>query len=1307
MLLGHLRHGRFVRLAQDLDHLLFGKPGLLHGPLASRRTIIVKYQLDRKATLRSTKRHGKTLSPFRERNEVNLLSIRDDVTPRSVETLEVLEIPATGKSTGGIVTLTVSAAERSKIARTYRKAMEELNAFKFWRDGAKGGYRPKQGLWTPQRRAVALCHAYLAARHHASADAPREAALIKMPTGTGKTGVIATLACTSPLVKKVLILTPRAALVHQLKCDLSFRFWSRCVGGVYHNCQLHENLEEEEIERLTASVKSGKMAPVRVLAADEYEKIWRERNQERQILVSTFNALHLILGVKAPPHRSMYGRSVRPVASSLQGLEFGMTPAECLKTFQNLVKSVDLVIVDEGHHEPAYSWAQAVRTIGKPTIILSATPYRNDYKYFEIDGTFVFNLPWQEAVREKLIREVVFAPPFAATSERLHDRTFRSGRSTRKSARYTPRHFVEEFADTLAQLPMGKKVIVHASTFASLKALQRAFFAKGEAALLIHDAYKGKKELECIDLDRLPGAAKQQLKELRFLQVRQIEGNAVAQRTRIWMHQFKLIEGIDDSSFIEIWLYDGLGSARLVVQQVGRAVRRPDLSDPTGQVATIRGSSKRLDRYETATTVAEQTKRRWSDYKAYEEYAAQHADVAFIAETQLIASVKRTAPAVQYVAGEFKGGLLLDQNPTMAAFVLPRRAVVCRVQGILKHVPKAISNEFLDELQAACFEAMQLEERFDIVVVSAPAGEVYRDVRMIRFLAWSNSPYLASHHIPEWRLGVMTIVRAGRYIFLLDTEGICIDHDRLKLLSPEPVELKRLFARTPNSAGTVANATRIVETVASGLDTSELGLRSLSVRKRALDESYFDLAESSQVPTSVRGFGQLGSGSARRRLSLSRSSVADATNKHLPVKAYVEWARVVGNTMADDHIKPHGYFDRFAREVRAPDEDAGVPQSILLDLWELLETDTETGEERLWSSEEANKLLEYDTCCEITNRSSDPKEPPRYAFDFGPHEIEIKYIYRAAIPSTGRYAISSPSLDSAVVAPTPPSGGTEAEADNTVFGRTLSTSLTRLINQEQSFVIVTPVRGVVYSKSHFYRPEINETLMSILEPCAAVDPVVSEKGDTRLDNPAEWGTKTLFGLVYGWIEGASAGNVEFANDIQRCSVVICDDRNDETADFYAIDPASRRVLIVHGKAHNGAAGVSARKLQDVTRQAVASLAFAGSSRREFPFSATWNADWKVVLQDAGDTRITKSRIITKAKPSPTPVEAHALLLKVLADPTYKKEIVMLTSGLLSQTEALLTLTSMDQRHLQFLYFLAGVRSTFDRAAVRFRIVCNQ
>lgn len=1239
--------------------------------------------------------------------EKTLASVLGSANPRSVQTLEELVAPATGIPTGGVVSFAVPAADLPRVAKEYKAAMEALDKHKFWLAGAKGGYRPSKGLWTPQRRAVALAHAYLAAWKHAAEDAPREAALIKMPTGTGKTGVIATLACISPQVKKVLILTPRSGLVHQMKYDLSFRFWSRAVRGVYHGSKLHENLKPHEIEDLTTSIKDGRLSPVRVLASEEYEQIWKERYEDRQILVSTFNALHLILGIQAPPHRSMYGKEPRPVATSLHGLEPGKTADENLKAFQDLLKSVDLVIVDEGHHEPAYSWAQAVRAINKPTIIFSATPYRNDYKYFEIDGNFVFNLPWREAVDQKLIREVQFAAPVSRVAPILKGR----GTGATKSVEYTPQRFVDEFAETLNELPKGKKVIVHAGTFATLKALQRAFFVKDkkEAAVLIHDAFEGGAELECKDLDGLSALHKNLLKELRFSQVQKTERSLAAQNARVWLHQFKLMEGIDDSSFIEIWLYDGLGNARQVVQQIGRAIRRPDLKDPTGQVAIIRGSSKHLDRYEGTPTVAEQTQRRWKEYLEYEEFAAQRSDVAFIAETQLIASVKRTAPAVQYIAGEFKGGHLLDQKPSMTAFVLPRRAVVCRVEGVSKHERKAISDKFLDELQAASCEAMQLEERFDIAAVQAPTDDIYKDVRLIRYLAWGNSPYLASHHIPEWRLGVMAIVRSGRYIFLLDTEGICIDYDRLKLISPERVELKRLFARSSPGSTPLANATRIVETVASGLDTSDLGLRSLSVRKRALDEGYFDLAESSQVPTSVRGFGQLGTESARRRLSLSRSSVSDATSKPVAVKDYILWARVIGSTMANSRVKPHGFFDRFASEVTPLDETKGVPKSILLDIGELLETSNEAQDERAWDPEKVKQVLQLDTCCEITNRNPDPAGQPRYAFDFGTYEVEINYIYKAAIPTTGRYAISCPDLNQAVAASDASVGGGEVEVNNTAFGQQMSVSLTRLINQEQSFRVVTSEPGVVYSKAHFYKPEIDEGLMSILEPCKAVDLVVSEKGDTRLTSVVDWDSKTLFGLVYGWISGAPNGKVQLAKDLQKCTMVICDDGNRETADFYGIDPVTRRVLLVHGKALNDSPNASARRLQDVTRQALASLAFAGSSRRPFPFPSSWKSDWSVVLQHAANAQITKPRLITTAKGNPTltPEDYHKALLKALADPTYKKEIVMFTGGLISQKKAQATLRSTAQLDLQFLYFLAAVRSTFDRAGVRFRIVCNE
>jgi superfamily II DNA or RNA helicase len=1222
----------------------------------------------------------------------------------SVRTLEQL----CTASLGGTVTLQITPQIRSKVSKTYSDAIGELDIFEFWRKGEASDYRPEQGLWLPQRRAVAFAHAYLSVRQHQSSG--EEAALIKMPTGTGKTAVIAVLACGSPLIRKTLILTPRAGLVRQMKHDLSFRFWGRALDAAYFDCKIHENMKKEEIDRIESEVRKGITAPVRELIADQYKNVWLERNQERQILVSTFNALHLVLGIEPPAHRSMHGREPRDVALSLQLL--GKSESETdqqikernVKAFRNLVRSVDLVIVDEGHYEPAYSWRQAVNAISKPTVIFSATPYRNDYKYFQIAGHYVFNLPWQEAVYERLVRDVRVKP--AVKSAQKGKRGKQGQAAVPAASGYNERSFVSEFAETLARLPDGKRVIVHASTYQSLQRLQRAFYSEGAAAVLIHDAFTGA-EKACLDLKDLSAEAQEILKKLRFQHVRQTEGNADAQAARIWLHQYKLLEGIDDSRFTEVWLYDGFGSARQLVQQIGRAIRRPDLTDRHGQLAIIRGCSKRLDVYEGAPTVLEQVCQRWQDYLGYEDYAAKKSELAFTAETQLLAVIKRTAPAVQYIAGEFRGGHLLDQSPTMSAFLLPRRGVVCRVQGITEHKAGAISEEFLRRLESASSEAMLLEERFDVAPVPAPsAGEYYRDVRLIRYLAWSNSPYLAHHHLPEWKLGVMAIVRAGRYIFILDTEGICIDYSRVGLLSPEPEELKRLFRKASGGrpGPGARNPTRIVETTASGLDISELGLRSISVRKHALDEGYFDLAEASQVPTSVRGFGQLGRETARRRLSFAHSSVADATNALLAVKNYVDWARTIGDAMADDKIEPHRYFDRFAREIRPLDTVAGIPRSILLDLWDVLDVSSETVGERHWNKDAVDEILNYDTCCEVEERQMRGGAPPRYFFTFGPHEMEIKYIYRDTVPPSGRYAISGVELNGAL-ADAEDDSDREIDPDNRMFGRRLSTSLTRLINQEQAFRIIPSKRGVVYSHSHFYAPDVNEAVFSILEPCDALDNIVSEKGDTRLADPSQWSRSTLFGLVYSWFEGADTGGNEFAEDIKSCATVICDDRADETADFYGIDDMARRVLVVHAKAEDGTPGVSARKLQEVTRQAQASLAFAGSSRREFPFPQKWKNDWEVTLKHASGAKIARPRLVTRDTLDIR--TAYDRLTGTLANPGYKKEVVMLTAGILSDGAARRARSSNDPRDLQFLYFLASVRSTFDRAGVRYRLVCNR
>ena len=1185
---------------------------------------------------------------------------------------------------GGTVSFEVDQSALPDIETLYSRWMSGLGAQAFWRAATSGSYRPDKGLWLPQRRAVAFAHAYLAAWDTGVADG--QAALVKMPTGTGKSAVIATLACVSPRVKKVLILTPREGLVSQMRYDLSFRFWGKAFGAVYDGNELRENVGQAEIERIEKAVISGRIAPARSLEAAQYANIIDDADagKDRQILVGTFNALHRVLGLEPPPHRDFHGRNAPEPAASLNSLPTG---AESLR---RLLRDVDLVIVDEGHYEPAYAWSQAVRALGRPTIIFSATPYRNDYKYFKIHGSFVFNLPWDEAVGQRLIRDVKVEPPLAVTDAPPTN-------PTREEL------FVHQFRTTFAALPTDKKVIVHAATFRSLAALQAAIHSMlNHAAVLIHDvATRGGNAK--LGLDGLSEASIEQLKSLRFEKVRAAVKDDQAKAARIWLHQYKLLEGIDDPSVVEIWLLDPFGSARQLVQQIGRATRLPDLQDAAGQCAIVRGSTGRIDRYVGAPTVHEQVGQRWQNYLAYERYAAKEVDMAFRAETQLLASVKRAAPAVQYIAREFRGGHLLDETPTMAAFILPRRASV----HVLEGMPKTVKSETLDDLAKAFREAMLLEERFDISEVSPPAGleSDYADVRMIRYLLWSNSRYLAHHHIPEWRLGVAVIARAGPHIFLLDTEGVPIDKSRLKLLAPPTEDLRRLFPDTKSDA---ALRTRIVETAAAGLDLGERGLRSLRVRRHAMETGYFDLAEASQVPTSISGIAPHDGGTARRRLSLGTSSVADSSYAFLAVDKWLAWVRLISAAMTADATRPHQYFSRFAREVPPPAPGRGNAKSILLDLWGVVdEVASEEADAKGWDESKLKALLDHDTCCEVKDVVDADGKVIAQSFEFGPYQLSIEYIYRGTAPPRGRYKIEGEKLDQAVTGVEAAENvGAELHEYDREIGRKLPSSLIRIINQQQSFRVIPASGDCVYSTGHFYKPELNPSMLEILEGSTHSKGVVSEKGDTRVTDAANWKTQTLFGLIFGWLDGSLPKPTEqFGKDLIASHVIICDDSTVETADFYSVDPVARRVMLIHAKASETPnPEAAAGKLQDVTRQAQASLAFAGSAGVRLAKPSGWDNDWSVKLKDApGKPVLRRSRLL---KGPQTIDEAYQQVVAALKDPSYRKEVVMMTSGLLSSAAAQKAFNRRNTQDLQFLYFLAGARTAFDRAGVRYRIICN-
>jgi len=208
-------------------------------------------------------------------------------------------------------------------------------------------------LWPHQKEAVNRMSYYIQKYHAGDADG---SGLVHMPTGSGKTGVIATLARCIPYIGCVLVLTPRVALRQQIVRDIRGRFFQRLDSA--------PDLAD---------------IPKRVIELDGASADLRPENMEQTVFVGTIQKL-----------RSMTRRD-SPI-------------------LQELRRHVSLVMFDEGHYEPAPTWSESARQFEAPKVVFTATPYRNDLKVFDLNAEYAYSYTYHEAVRANYLREVEFIP---------------------------------------------------------------------------------------------------------------------------------------------------------------------------------------------------------------------------------------------------------------------------------------------------------------------------------------------------------------------------------------------------------------------------------------------------------------------------------------------------------------------------------------------------------------------------------------------------------------------------------------------------------------------------------------------------------------------------------------------------------------------------------------------------------------------------------------------------------------------------------------------------------------------------------
>ncbi|WP_454857529.1 DEAD/DEAH box helicase [Promicromonospora soli] len=209
-------------------------------------------------------------------------------------------------------------------------------------------------MWPHQDRAVDTFEHYL----NDTTSLAAGSALVSMPTGTGKTAVIASLVTTAgDLLRDVVVLTPWEGLSKQLAQDLSARQWTNL--GV---------------------AKPADLSVRRIPSANKWFDLLQGKPSRRRVWVGTI--------AKVLTAWSLKGRDA----------------ADMQAAFSN----VDFAVVDECHYEPSEFWSQAIRAMGLKTCLLTATAFRNDNRYFDIAPGYNYRYGHGEAEADRILRRPTF-----------------------------------------------------------------------------------------------------------------------------------------------------------------------------------------------------------------------------------------------------------------------------------------------------------------------------------------------------------------------------------------------------------------------------------------------------------------------------------------------------------------------------------------------------------------------------------------------------------------------------------------------------------------------------------------------------------------------------------------------------------------------------------------------------------------------------------------------------------------------------------------------------------------------------------
>lgn len=477
------------------------------------------------------------------------------------------------------------------------------------------------------------------------------ACLLRMPTGTGKTGIIACLTGISNEGRS-LVLTPWANLRGQMAEELQSGFWRK------------------------TGIPSPKRGVVEMLPRNARNVL---NSDSAQVIVATFTTLNDLR-------------------------------REDRATYDQLAKIVTLVIADECHYEPAVEWGQSVKGLHVRTLLLTATPYRNDLKLFRIrdPAQSTRHLTHEAAVQQGVIRELTFESLHSEGVRALCDEFVRFWRRAKSD-------------HSLA--PTAPRAIVCCSGAPQIETVVHRLREAGLQAIGVHEQFEGSKKEH----------------------LRQEVPKPSEEKADIWVHQRKLMEGLDDSRFCCLALLTRIRNDRRLIQQLGRILRR--------------GSGDR-DRDAVVLAPADYpVKESWDAYREFETQLELPNPEHF---RKVVQALLQSQPDVEYFEGRFRKRFVPMDLQKRPQVIIPPSV---RVRTVSKDFSLDVYvDQFTDTLNTEDAVILGPDPNAPCLRKSQWALWVYASVR--------NSRLLQNTSLYEIKLETHCVVLAEGYVLIADSRGL-------------------------------------------------------------------------------------------------------------------------------------------------------------------------------------------------------------------------------------------------------------------------------------------------------------------------------------------------------------------------------------------------------------------------------------------------------------------------------------------------------------------------------------------------------